>query len=99
MTAADRLADAAGIPTAREQGFDLVFANWRGFFAAPGLPDSRYAEMVLTIESVVQTDAFERVRARNGWQTLLQTGPVFYRYLEQQEQDIGTLMREMGYLR
>ena len=99
VTAADRLADEACIPTAREQGFDLVFANWRGFFAAPGLPDSRYAEMALTIESVVQTDAFERVRARNGWQTLLQTGPVFYRYLEQQEQDIGTLMREMGYLR
>jgi putative tricarboxylic transport membrane protein len=99
VTATARLEDEPGLPTAKEQGYDLVFANWRGFFAAPGLPDSTYVEMIKTIEAVVQTEAFEQVRARNGWQTLLQTGPAFYQYLEHQEKEIGALMREMGYLK
>ncbi len=26
-----------GIPSLKEQGIDLVFGNWRGVFAAPGI--------------------------------------------------------------
>ena len=26
--------------TLKEQGYDVEFVNWRGFFAAPGLPEA-----------------------------------------------------------
>ncbi|MBD3647792.1 MAG: tripartite tricarboxylate transporter substrate binding protein [Pseudomonadales bacterium] len=99
VTAPARLEEAPGIPTLRELGHDLEFANWRGFFAAPGLPASRYQEMMETLGKLVETPAFEAVRKRNRWSRLHQEGPEFYRFLERQEQEIGDLMRELGFLR
>lgn len=99
ITAPARIPEANDIPTMKEQGYDLLFGNWRGFFAAPGLPEGRYQEMVSTIEQVVATPEFQSIRKRNGWSELQLSGPAFYSYLENQEQEIGTLMREMGYLR
>jgi putative tricarboxylic transport membrane protein len=99
VTAPTRLADAPELPILSEMGYQLEFANWRGFFAAPGLPASQYENMMDTVSQVVQTDAFEEVRARNGWSNLHMEGQDFYRYLETQEREIGNLMRELGFLK
>jgi putative tricarboxylic transport membrane protein len=99
VTAPNRLQDAPEIPTLKEMGYDLEFANWRGFFAAPGLAPSRYQEMMNTIAAVIKTESFERVRARNGWSKLHLEGQAFFGYLEDQEREIGGLMRELGFLR
>ena len=55
--------------------------------------------MMSTVEKIVDTDAFEVVRARNGWSKLHMEGPEFYAYLESQEREIGNLMRELGFLK
>ncbi len=99
VTASERIPEAIDIPTLSEQGFDLVFANWRGFFAAPGLPASQYRLMKQTIAALVLTPEFEQVRQRNGWALLHNEGDAFYRFLEQQELEIATLMRKLGFLR
>ena len=99
VTAGQALPDAPDLPVLRTMGYDLVFANWRGFFAAPGLSAEQYARMRETIADVVQTDAFETVRARNGWSRHHIEGRAFYDYLESQEQQIGELMRSVGFLR
>jgi putative tricarboxylic transport membrane protein len=99
VTAPERIADAPDIPTLKEQGIDLTFANWRGFFAAPGLSPDRYQEMIRTVAAVSDTPAFEEIRARNGWAPLAIAGDDFYQFLERQELEIGKLMREIGYLR
>jgi putative tricarboxylic transport membrane protein len=99
ISAPTRLAELPDVPTLTEQNIDLVFGNWRGFFAAPGLPEERYGEMIRTVEAVVTTPEFELIRARNGWSRQLLTGQGFYEYLEQQEREIGTLMRDLGYLK
>jgi putative tricarboxylic transport membrane protein len=99
ISAPDRLADAPDIPTFTEMNVPLVFGNWRGFFAAPGLEKSRYDEMISTVNQVISTPEFEEIRARNGWSRLHLEDQAFYRYLEQQEREIGNLMRDLGYLR
>lgn len=55
--------------------------------------------MMVTVSDVVASDAFETVRARNGWSRLHLEGKEFYDYLEAQEQEIGALMRDLGFLR
>ena len=55
--------------------------------------------MVNTVEAVVKTTEFEEIRSRNGWSRLQLSDQAFYEYLEQQEQEIGELMRQLGYLR
>jgi putative tricarboxylic transport membrane protein len=99
VTAPQRLTDAPDIPTLIEQGYDLQFANWRGFFAAPGLRDANYENMMLTVSDALSTDAFEAVRKRNGWTLLHHEGSEFYSFLERQEQEISVLMRQLGFLR
>lgn len=99
VTAAERLPAAPDYPTLTELGFPLEFANWRGFFAAPGLPESRYRDMRETIDELLDTPEFEAVRARNGWTVLHHEGQDFYRFLERQEKEIGDLMRQLGFLR
>jgi putative tricarboxylic transport membrane protein len=38
------------------------------------------------------------VRARNGWVNVYKPGAEFYSFLEEQEQLVGDLMRELGFL-
>jgi|TARA_B110000977_G_scaffold12762_1_gene16209 putative tricarboxylic transport membrane protein len=99
ITAPQRLKELPDVPTLTETGLPLTFANWRGFFAAPGLEEQRYKQMINTVEAVVGTAEFEEIRSRNGWSRLQLSDQAFYDYLEQQEQEIGELMRQLGYLR
>ena len=99
ITAPQRLTELPDVRTLTETGLPLTFANWRGFFAAPGLTEQRYKQMINTVEAVVETSEFEEIRSRNGWSRLQLSDQAFYDYLEQQEQEIGELMRQLGYLR
>ncbi len=99
ITAPQRLTELPDVPTLTETGLPLTFANWRGFFAAPGLNEERYQQMINTVEAVVETTEFEEIRSRNGWSRLQLSDQAFFDYLEQQEQEVGELMRQLGYLR
>ena len=99
ITAPQRLTELPNVPTLIEAGLPITFANWRGFFAAPGLSDQRYERMINTVEAVVETSEFEEIRSRKGWSRLQLSDQAFYDYLERQEQEIGELMRQLGYLR
>ncbi len=99
ITAPERLQELPETPTLIEQNIELTFANWRGFFAAPDLALDKYQQMRNTIRAVLETEAFEEVRARNGWVVLHHEGQAFFQFLEKQEQEIYTLMTRLGFLR
>jgi len=99
ITAPTRLAQLPDIPTLKELGYDLIFANWRGFFGPPGMDATRIRSSIKILAELIRTDAFERVRSRNGWVIQFQSGQDFYRFLEQQERDIGQMMRDLGFLK
>ncbi len=50
------------------------------------------------ISKMYDTDEWEEVRARNGWVNIHNNGDDFKAFLESQEQVIGDLMRELGFL-
>ncbi len=96
---ADERVDAYGdAPTMKEQGIDTTFVNWRGFFAAPGLPDDKLAMYQDVIAKMYDTPEWEAVRARNGWVNIHNSGDDFQSFLEGQEQVIGDLMKKLGFL-
>ena len=99
IAADERIADAPDVPTLRSQGCDVVFANWRGFFAAPGHSDEVYARLSAALAALVVSDAFAEVRRRHGWSLHYRTDADFVTFLTQQETEIGQLMRELGFLR
>jgi len=98
VTSDERVSAFEDAPTMIEQGIDTTFVNWRGFFAAPGLPDEQLAKFQAAIAAMYDTPEWEEVRARNGWVNIYNNGDDFRAFLEQQEQEIGDLMRTLGFL-
>ncbi|MEL6645410.1 MAG: tripartite tricarboxylate transporter substrate-binding protein [Pseudomonadota bacterium] len=98
VTADERVDAAPDAPTMKEQGIDTTFVNWRGFFAAPGLPDDKLAMYQDAIAKMYDTPEWEEVRARNGWANIHNPGDEFAAFLEEQEKVIGDLMKKLGFL-
>lgn len=98
ITADERVDAYADAQTMKEQGIDTSFVNWRGFFAAPGLPDDQLAMYQDAISKMYETPEWEAVRAQNGWVNIHNSGDDFKAFLENQETVIGNLMKELGFL-
>ena len=98
VTADERIDAAPDAQTMKEQGIDASFVNWRGFFAAPGLPQDMLDKYVGAIGAMYDTAEWEEVRARNGWVNIHNPGNQFLAFLEEQEKTIGDLMKKLGFL-
>ncbi|MTI44739.1 putative tricarboxylic transport membrane protein [Roseibium hamelinense] len=98
VTADERVAAYEDAPTMKEQGIDTTFVNWRGFFAAPGLPEEQLIAYQTALTKMYDTPEWEEVRARNGWVNIHNNGDDFRAFLENQEQVIGDLMKKLGFL-
>jgi putative tricarboxylic transport membrane protein len=98
VTSDERVAAMDSAMTMKEQGIDTSFVNWRGFFAAPGLPADKLAMYQDAIAKMYETPEWEAVRARNGWVNIHNSGDDFMTFLESQEKVIGDLMKKLGFL-
>ena len=98
VTSDERVDAAPDAMTMKEQGLDTSFVNWRGFFAAPGLPAEELSAYQDAIAKMYETEEWEAVRARNGWVNIHNPGDDFASFLEAQETVIGDLMKKLGFL-
>ena len=90
------MADAPDVPTLKEQGFDVDFVNWRGFFGPPGLSDADADAYAAILEEMHATDAWEEVRARNAWINIYHGRDDFVTFLEEQEVAMKGLFDKLG---
>ncbi|MEE2717458.1 MAG: tripartite tricarboxylate transporter substrate-binding protein [SAR324 cluster bacterium] len=98
VTSEERISAAPNAPTLKEQGYDATFVNWRGFFASPDLPSNKRRAYIEVLGKMYNTPEWEAVRARNGWVNIYNPGDKFMDFLVGQEQVIGDLMRQLGFL-
>ena len=98
VTSPERIAAAPDAMTMNEQGIDIEFVNWRGFFGAPGLSAEKTAQYQAALAQMYDTPEWETVRARNGWVNIHNSGDDFRTFLEAQETVIGDLMKKLGFL-
>jgi len=98
VTSAERVDAYKDAPTLKEQGYDAEFVNWRGFFAAPGLPEARAEAYRKAFADMYNTPEWEAVRARNGWVNIYNPGSEFFSFLENQEREIKSMMIKLGFL-
>lgn len=96
ITAPERSDDAPDVPTLKELGYDMEFVNWRGFFGAPGLSDEQADAYAAVLGAMYDTDAWEEVRARNGWVEIFKPRAEFVAFLEEQEAEMKDLLGELG---
>ncbi|HEY2452494.1 MAG TPA: tripartite tricarboxylate transporter substrate binding protein [Scandinavium sp.] len=56
----------ADVPTAKEQGYDLVWPIIRGFYVGPKVSDAEYTWWVDTFQALQQTEEFKKQRDLRG---------------------------------
>ncbi len=98
VTADKPIAGFEQYPTMKAQGLNTSFVNWRGFFAAPGLPTDTLRAYQAALTKMYDTPEWEAVRARNGWVNIHNSGYDFRVFLENQEKVISDLMKKLGFL-
>ncbi|MEL6505150.1 MAG: tripartite tricarboxylate transporter substrate-binding protein [Pseudomonadota bacterium] len=99
VTSQARVAAMDAVPTCNEAGSTgTSFVNWRGFFGAPGLSDEKKAAYIAALKAMYDTPEWATVRDRNGWVDIFNADADFVKFLEGQEEQIGGLMRELGFL-
>jgi len=99
VTSDERLPQAADVPTLIELGYDVSFANWRGFFGAPKLPAEKADGYRNMLSKMYETKEWEEIRTNRGWQNLFKPGDEFVKFLENQEKAIGDMMKKLGFLK
>lgn len=77
-------------------GDGIEFVNWRGFFGAPGLDKATADKYADVLGKMYETDAWEAVRARNGWVNIYKPRAEFVAFLEEQEQAMKALLNGLG---
>jgi putative tricarboxylic transport membrane protein len=71
------------VPTAREQGYDLVWPLIRGVWMGPGVPEADYRRWVQAFERMESAPGFARMRAQAGLYPFSLTGEALTRYVRQ----------------
>jgi putative tricarboxylic transport membrane protein len=99
VTAPERLTALPDTPTLMEQSADLVFANWRGVFAAPGTPKETVDDFQTDITAAVATERWAEAVARYGWSPLNLAGEDFARYLDAQAEQLREILISLGFIR
>jgi len=96
ITAPKRVSDAPEVPTLKEQGFDVQFVNWRGFFGPPGMSSADKKKIAKMLGDVQKTKEWEVVRKRNAWVNIYNPDKKFVKFLKQQTKEMTTLMKKLG---
>ena len=96
ITAPERVSDAPDAPTLKEQGYDVQFVNWRGFFGPPGMSNKDKKAIAKMLGDVQKTPEWEAVRARNAWVNIYNPDDKFVSFLEKQTKEMTDLMKKLG---
>ena len=83
-------------PTLKEQGIDLVFNNWRGLVAPPGISDAQRDALIKLVEDLFKTKGWKKAMAENGWTPMLLTGEKFEDYIAAENQRVEDILAKLG---
>jgi putative tricarboxylic transport membrane protein len=95
VTSAAR-AKGVDAPTLKEQGVDLVFANWRGIVAAPGVSDAAKKQHVELITKMHDTKEWKDALTAKGWTDAFLAGDEFAAFLKTENDRVAGVLRELG---
>ncbi|MDN5853901.1 MAG: tripartite tricarboxylate transporter substrate binding protein [Actinomycetia bacterium] len=91
----ERLEDVDA-PTLKESGIDLVFTNWRGILAPPGLSDDERDDLIALVEEMHESKGWQDALEANGWIDAFATGDDFGKFLKAQDERVETTLEELG---
>ncbi|WP_147472990.1 Bug family tripartite tricarboxylate transporter substrate binding protein, partial [Pseudomonas salomonii] len=84
------------IPTAKEQGYDIVWPVVRGFYLGPKVSDADYAWWKEAFDKLLASEEFAKLRDQRELFPFAMTGPELDTYVKKQVADYKVLAKEFG---
>jgi putative tricarboxylic transport membrane protein len=95
-TSGEKRLDGVDAPTLKESGIDLVFSNWRGVVAPPGISDADKAALIAALEKMHASAAWKEALKKNSWTDAFLTGDEFKTFLTEQDKRVADVLTKLG---
>ncbi len=92
----ERVPGFEDIPTAKEQGLDVVAVNWRGLYVPKGVSDETFKTWADRLQKVADSDEWKKVMAANGLAPFTKVGDDFQSYIDGIVTEVRDLSKELG---
>ncbi|MFN4169175.1 MAG: Bug family tripartite tricarboxylate transporter substrate binding protein, partial [Pannonibacter phragmitetus] len=97
--AEERVEAFPDVPTAKEQGLDLVAMNWRGFYVPKGISDEEFNVWAGRLQKVAESEQWKKVMADNGLAPYALIGAEFEGWVANNIAEIQEISREIGIIK
>ena len=87
------------IPTAKEQGFDVVAVNWRGLYVPRGISDEQFNSWAEKLQKVADSAEWKEAMAANGLAPFTKVGGDFQGYVDGLVAEIAQMSRDIGVIK
>ncbi|HET9903593.1 MAG TPA: tripartite tricarboxylate transporter substrate-binding protein [Xanthobacteraceae bacterium] len=84
------------VPTLKEQGIDVELANWRGVFAPPGISNAQRDKLIKLVETMANSASWKDQLKKRDWTPILLTGDAYAKYIEQENERISAVLKDLG---
>ena len=92
----DRVPGFDDIPTAREQGYDVVAVNWRGLYVPKGISDDQFNAWAEKLQAVADSAEWKQIMADNGLAPFTKVGADFQTWIDGVIADTTEMSKEIG---
>ncbi len=83
-------------PTAKEQGIDATFINWRGFFGPPNMDKAALNYYEGKLKELSDSPAWADIREKYGWDEEFMDSEEYQKFLEEENKSMKALLDELG---
>lgn len=84
------------VPTAKEEGYDVTLANWRGVYGPPDMPDHAVKYWQEKLEKAMGTPTWKKFAERNQWETTYMDGERMRQYLDKTYAEVEKALQSIG---
>ncbi|WP_127108008.1 Bug family tripartite tricarboxylate transporter substrate binding protein [Pararhodobacter zhoushanensis] len=92
----ERVPGFEDIPTAREQGYDVVAVNWRGIYVPGGISDDAFHAWADRLTAVANSEQWQEAMVANGLAPFTRVGDEFQTWIDGVIAQTQELSREIG---
>jgi len=84
------------IPTFKEQGVDLVLANWRSVVAPPGLSDAQKKALDDLVAKLAKSKTWQDILKQKGWDDAYMPSGEFAKFLANEQTRVAGVLKTVG---
>lgn len=92
----ERIPGFEDIPTAKEQGFDVVAVNWRGLYIPKDVSDDTFNLWADRLQKVASSSEWKKTMADNGLAPFTKVGGDFQSYIDGVVAEVREMSKELG---